>query len=320
MGYGESAKYRVGVLFSKREILTGVVDNRHRIVSRAGLALNAVCDYRETAAHVAECVRAATAPLDLSPEDCAAVGVGCPGITNCKTGEVIYSGSMAWNHVPLGKELQKHFTIPVAVAESGGCMALGEILAGAAMRCTHVVLFQFENGISSGVVTDGKLFTGKYCAGARLEHCTIVSGGKDCSCGRKGCFEAYASFQALGEQARRIAARYKNTLLGQHDLQMITPMEILECVKKGDRAARQVMNQYMDYVCDGIVSAVNIFRPEIVVLDGEEGRFWKELLDEINLRCCARYYGGAVLPIPKVAVGIGRDAGIIGAGEIKGCC
>ena len=166
------------------------------------------------------------------------------GIANRETGEVVYSGPMVWNHVPFGKELQKQFpgAQTVSVAELAGCTALGESLAGAALRCTQVVLFQFGAGISSGVVVDGRIFGGKYCAGARLGHCTIVSGGKTCSCGRKGCFEAYASLEALAEQAREAAARYKNTLLGRYDALTISPAEVMDCARKEmcirDRACR----------------------------------------------------------------------------------
>lgn len=188
---------------------------------------------------------------------------------------------------------------------------------GPALRCTQVVLFQFGAGISSGVVIDGRIFGGKYCAGARLGHCTIVSGGKTCTCGRKGCFEAYASLEALAEQAREAAARYKNTLLGRYDALTISPSEVMDCARKGDRAARRVISQYIDYVSDGIVNAVNAFRPEIVVLGGTEVKFWKELLDEINSRCCERYYGAALLPVPKVVLAsLGVDAGLIGAGGL----
>lgn len=317
MGREGKEEYRVGAVFSNREIMAGIVDGRHRVVSRASLKLEAGCDYRETARLVADCADLAAKGLGLSLGSCVSAGVGCPGITNRETGEVVYSGPMVWNHVPLGKELQKHFPGPVSVAELAGCTALGEALAGAALRCTHVVLFQFGTGISSGVVIGGRIFGGKYCAGARLGHCTIVSGGKTCSCGRKGCFEAYASLEALAEQAREAAAHYKSTLLGQYDALTISPAEILDCAKKGDRAAKRVLNQYIDYVSDGIVNAVNVFRPEIVVLGGAEVKFWKELLDEINLRCCARYYGAAVLPVPKVALAsLGVDAGLVGAAAL----
>ena len=140
----------------------------HRVVSRASLALGAGCDYRETARLVADCAGLAARGLGIDPDRCASVGVGCPGIANRETGEVVYSGPMVWNHVPLGKELQKHFPAAdtVAVAELAGCTALGEALAGAALRCAQVVLFQFGAGIGSGVVIDGRIFGGKYCAGA----------------------------------------------------------------------------------------------------------------------------------------------------------
>ena len=159
-GRGE---YRIGAVFSNREIIAGIVDSRHRVVSRASLALGAGCDYRETARLVADCAGLAARGLGIDPDRCASVGVGCPGIANRETGEVVYSGPMVWNHVPLGKELQKHFPAAdtVAVAELAGCTALGEALAGAALRCAKVVLFQFGAGIGSGVVIDGRIFGGK---------------------------------------------------------------------------------------------------------------------------------------------------------------
>ena len=312
MERGGKEEYRIGAVFSNREIIAGIVDSRHRVLSRSGTRLEAGCDYREAARLVASCAQSAAADQGLSLEDCSFAGVGCPGIANRETGEVVYSGAMVWNHVPLGKELQKY--LPVMVAELAGCTALGEVLAGAAFRCTHAVLFLFGSGIGSGVVVDGHIFCGKYCAGGRLGHCTIVSGGRTCSCGRKGCFEAYGSYEALAEQARETAAHYKSTLLGRYDALAISPAEILECAEKGDRAAKRVLNQYLDYVSDGIVNAVNAFRPEIVILGGTEVKFWKELLDEINTRCCVRYYGGAVLPVPKVVpAALGVDGGLIGA-------
>ena len=135
--------------------------------------------------------------------DVRAVGVGSPGMIDGERGVVVYSNNLGWKKVPLVAELKDRLRLPVRITNDANAAAYGEYTCGAGKKYQSIVLLTLGTGVGSGIVLDGKLFEGSRGAGAELGHETIRFGGEKCTCGRRGCLEAYASATALIRQAKR---------------------------------------------------------------------------------------------------------------------
>ncbi len=215
------------------------------------------------------------------------------------------------------RELKKYINLPIAISNDANCAALGEVLAGAAKECQNTVLLTLGTGVGSGIIIDGKIFEGGHFGGAEFGHTVIVSDGEECTCGRKGCFEAYASATALIRNMKRAILDNPNCLMShlcQNDLDKVNGELAFEAMKQGDEVAKVVVENYMKYLSIGIVNLVNIFRPDKVLIGGEVCNQGKLLTEGINEYIRENCFGGAMVFVSEVQMAeLENDAGIIGA-------
>jgi glucokinase len=161
--------------------------------------------------------------LRISKNDCAALGVGSPGLIDSAAGVVVFAGNLGWRDVPLAAWLRQRLDLPVSLSNDANCAAWGETQVGAGRGCQHVILLTLGTGIGSGVVVDGRLQEGGVPGGMELGHSLLILDGEPCTCGRRGCLEAYASASALIRQARAAVSAEalpaaEHLLSGQHSL------------------------------------------------------------------------------------------------------
>ena len=192
---------------------------------------------------------------ELELNDIEAVGIGCPGTINFETGEVIYSNNIKMEHYMLAKEFQKYLNLPVKIDNDANCAAMGEYIVSG----NNVPIFMFitlGTGVGSGLILNGKVFRGFNGAASEAGHITLVSGGEPCTCGKRGCWETYASVTALIRQTK--VAMEKNPESLMHEIAKaegkISGRTSFDAAKQGDKAAQAVVKQYAQYVADGIVS------------------------------------------------------------------
>ncbi len=160
-------------------------------------------------------------------------------------------------------------------------------------------------GVGGGIILDGNIFTGKAVGGSELGHIVIVEDGEPCTCGRKGCLEAYASATALVRDAKRATGK---------DL---TPQEIFDAAQNGDDALKEIVDLYIRRLGIGIVNFVNIFRPQLVLLGGglsAQGKTLTAPLYEMMKEGC---FGKEKSELPEIAIAaLGNRAGMIGAASL----
>lgn len=315
-----SGPFRIGIDLGGTAIKAGVIDGGNRVAGRAQMPTRAGEGWRQVAAHMAQAARQALADAGIQEADCTALGVGCPGIIDAKSGGVLYSNNLQWENVPLAQELARHFSLPVRVSNDANCAALGEVLAGAARGCKDAVLLTLGTGVGSGIILDGRVFEGGGPGGAEFGHSLLVLDGELCTCGRRGCLEAYASATALIREARAAAQAQPGSLLAQlceGDLARMDGRIPFLAARQGDPAGKAVVARYIAYLGAGIVNAVNIFRPQVVLLSGglsKEGAF---LCDPLNAIVRRDSFGAARVPVPPVRPAmLGNDAGMIGAANL----
>ena len=193
-------------------------------------------------------------------------------------------------------------------------------IGGAAKGKRLSVMITLGTGVGGGVIIDGKIYSGFNYAGAELGHTVIEYNGRQCSCGRKGCFEAYASATALVSMTKEKLAACKDTLMWEmcgNDINKADARIAFAAMKKGDRAGKEVVDMYISYLACGITNMINIFQPEVLLIGGgvcnEKDYLLKPLTEIVNADQYTR--NQAVKTEIKIAA-LGNDAGIVGAAAL----
>ena len=254
---------------------------------------------------------------ELELNDIEAVGIGCPGTINFETGEVIYSNNIKVEHYMLAKEFQKYLNLPVKIDNDANCAAMGEYIVSG----NNVPIFMFitlGTGVGSGLILNGKVFRGFNGAASEAGHITLVSGGEPCTCGKRGCWETYASVTALIRQTK--VAMEKNPESLMHEIAKaegkISGRTSFDAAKQGDKAAQAVVKQYAQYVADGIVSVENVLQPDIISVGGGISREGEYLLQPVCEYAAANGFNKFMPKTKIVTAQSFNDAGIIGAAMI----
>lgn len=273
--------------------------------------------FEGTAHKLAELAVSVTAHAGFDFSAVAAVGIGSPGVINSKTGEVIKWSNYSWNNVPLGKNVSARLNKPVFVTNDANAAALGEAKFGAGSKYENCILITLGTGVGGGVVLEGKLYEGFMSAGGELGHTVIEVGGRPCGCGRKGCFEQYASATALIQRTREGMLEDSDSLLWEitnGSLDKADGRTSFKAAKFGDKTAQKIVDEYVHYLGEGIANMVNIFRPQAIMLGGGVSNQGEVLLAPLREYINNNIYVGTdVVPLDVVKAQLGNDAGIYGA-------
>ncbi|MDE5766685.1 MAG: ROK family protein [Clostridia bacterium] len=245
-----------------------------------------------------------------------AVGVGCAGMIS-DDGTVLFAGNLGLKNYPLAQRLSALTGLPVKVANDANAAALGEAAYGAGKDYSDSVFITLGTGVGGGIIIDGKLFQGGKNVGAEIGHTVIIHGGEKCTCGRKGCFEAYSSATALTKFTRAAmeedesSAMWKtytpDTVTGR------TAFDYADC----DDTAKRVVDGYIYNLACGIINLANVFRPQAVILGGGVAEQGERLIAPLQERLDAKIFGGqGYAPVKIVKATLGNLAGALGAAKL----
>ncbi|MBQ6555878.1 MAG: ROK family protein [Firmicutes bacterium] len=252
---------------------------------------------------------------ELDLKDVKSLGIGLPGLLDKKKGVLVYANNLNFDGVNVVKEMKKRIKLPVYIENDANCAAIGENTCGAAYGDKNVIYVTLGTGVGAGIILDGKVFDGAFGGGGEAGHMVIVADGELCTCGRKGCWEAYASASALRREGRIAAAKYPSSRIFQKvdgDIRLIDAKTVFDAADEGDEAAMNIVHDYQIYVAIGLVNLVNIFQPEAIVIGGGICARGSKLTDPIVEILNTRVYGGK-LKTKIVVATLGNDAGIVGA-------
>ena len=255
-----------------------------------------------------------------NPSEIDLIGIGVPGIADFDAGIVIYTPNLNMRNVPIKEIIESKVGIPVKINNDANCAALGEALAGAAKGVKNAILLTLGTGVGSGIIIDGKIYSGCNHSAGELGHAVIAVDGRKCGCGRNGCLEAYASATALIKDAVDMLKSRPDSQLHeicQGRLDEIDGKMIFEAAASGDICAKIVLERYIKYLGEGIITIVNIFRPEKIVLGGGIANAGDLLIAPVNEYIKGKCMGGNLIPVPPVVkAALGDDAGVVGAGRL----
>ena len=308
----------LGIDVGGTNIAIGLVDENCKIIKKDSVAAGKERPFEEILKDIAELSLRIVKEAGFSEEQITKIGVGSPGVPDNEKGEIVYASSFpTFKNAPLANELKKYFpNSDVFLENDANAATYGEMVAGAAKGKQNGVAITIGTGIGGGIIINGKIYSGFNNAGGEIGHKVIVVDGLPCECGRKGCWEVYASGTALIRQAKEALKKYPQSLIGKlvcGDLDKINAKTPFDAADEGDSAAKEVIEKYIKYLATGIVDIVNVFRPEIVVIGGGVSKQGENLIAPIREHVRRESYGHDLAKPEIVAATLGNDAGIIGA-------
>ena len=312
--------YKLGIDLGGTNIVAGVVDENYKILA--------------TAKRKTDCPRPADAILDdmaaaaleaiesagLKVEDIDAAGVGTPGAIDPVKGVVCYANNLDFYNVPMAQMLKDRTGIDFYIENDANAAAYGEFVAGAGVGTNNFLMITLGTGVGGGIIVNGRIYSGSNYAGGELGHTVISMDGEMCSCGRQGCWEAYASATALIRQTKQAMIKYSDTVMWElcnNDINAVNGLTAFEAMRKGDKAGKLVVDKYVEYIALGIANNINIFQPEIICIGGGISKEGDNLIKPIKSYVEGDNYARFMESKTEIKVAkLGNDAGIIGAAYI----
>ncbi len=247
------------------------------------------------------------------------IGIGSPGAIDSARGVIRYANNIRMQNVPVVEQLHEQFNLPVFINNDANCAALGEYVYGAGRGYDDVLFVTLGTGVGSGILIGGKLFEGREGGGAECGHMLLYRDGEPCTCGRKGCWEAYASATALIRITKQAMLRHPESLM--HEIaeadNAVNGKTAFLAAKRNDPAGQSVVDEYIRNIGDGLVNLANIFRPEVILIGGGISHEGAYLTDPLQKIVDEENFGAAFNPRVVVkAASLGNDAGLLGAAAL----
>lgn len=312
--------YYVGIDIGGTNVKAGLLDKEGKILVKSSIPTAKSKDYAAIVEAVSEQVKKLASDVGITMDEIAGIGIGCPGIITSETGVVDYSCNLDWNNVPLANAFTEKLGKPTFVSNDANVAALGEAMFGTGKNYKDVIFVTLGTGVGGGVIIDGKLFEGFESKGAELGHMVIVKDGEPCGCGRRGCMEAYCSANALIRDTKRAMKENKQSAMWQFvdgDINKVDGRVAFECSKTGDPAAKEVIDNYVAYLGEGLSNFINIFRPQAIILGGGVCAQGDYLVVPVQKYTDEHTYGGGRAPRTLILTAtLGNDAGLIGAASL----
>ena len=308
--------YYIGIDIGGTNIACGIVDEDCRIIASAKVKTNAPRPYEEILEAIKESVRSSCAKAGISPSNAECIGIGCPGTCNRESGTVEYSNNLGFVNAPVGRDIEEAFGLKTYLDNDANAAAFGEFVAGAAKGSRNAVVITLGTGVGSGIIIDGKIYSGSNFAGGEIGHTVIVADGLPCTCGRNGCFEAYSSATGLIRMTSEAAALNPESLTARLIEQdgRVSARTAYKAMKQGDETGKAITERYVKYLACGIANTINIFQPDILCIGGGVCNEGDTLLLPLRELVAEQIYSKNSAKNTEIVIcSLGNEAGIIGA-------
>ena len=308
----------IGIDLGGTNIAAGLVDETGTLKLKLSTPTLKKRTPEEIADDMARLIKQLLRDTKTDMSDLYSIGIGVPGTVNDKTGEIVYAVNLNMNGFKIAEYLKQSINVPVHLANDADCAALGEytVNGNGAERFVFVTL---GTGVGGGVVLDGKIYTGFNGIGSELGHMTLIKGGEKCGCGKRGCYEAYASVTALVRDTKRAMEQHPESMMNELAAARgkVSGRTAFDAMRQGDRAAAEVVQNYAEYVAEGIVSIENIFQPEVIVIGGGISKEGDYLLKPVREYVEKNRYNKHLEQTEIKIARLFNDAGIIGAAMLR---
>lgn len=312
-------RYTIGIDLGGTTMTAGVVNENYEIVGKLTWPTRLPRPAQDLEQALAELCRTVVKEAGLAFPAIEYVGIGTPGSVDFTTGFVGYNTNFGYYDWNLGSDLENLLGCRVYVENDANAAAFGEYLAGGAKGYKDAVVVTLGTGIGSGIILSGKILRGFNFAAGEIGHTVIVKGGRPCNCGRRGCWERYASARALSEDTRAAMQQNPDTQMWKiaGNLDHVNAKTAFDAAAAGDACARQVLDNWMEYVACGVANIVNTFEPEVICIGGGVSNQGETLLAPVRAYVERETKNITTGRYPAiVACTLRNDAGVIGAAAL----
>lgn len=308
--------YFLGIDIGGTNIASGIVDTNHHLLLKTSRKTRVPCSDDEMRDQLVAAVTETLAKAGLSLQDIPYIGIGCPGTVNRATGVIEFSNNLHLNNFPLQKLMEDKLGKKVVLENDANAAAYGEYMIGALQNTEIGVAITLGTGIGSGIIIDGKIFSGSNFAGGEMGHMVIVARGRQCTCGRRGCWETYASASGLIRSTREAMERDASSKLWKvaGGLDNVDGRTAFRAMREDDETAKGVVDDYIFYLACGLANCINIFQPDILCIGGGISNEGDALM--VPLGKLIRHEVYSINSSKQTVVcraKLGNDAGILGA-------
>jgi len=308
----------IGVDVGGTKILAAIVDPHGRILSRQRIPTPA----RDVQATIDAIVTAIETLVDSHPGPVDSVGIGVAALVDGDRSSVVFAPNLGWAEVPLAEAVAQRIHRRVVVENDANAAAWGEFRHGAGRRFDDAVVITVGTGIGGGLILEGRLRRGAHGMAAEIGHITLVPDGRVCGCGRRGCWEQYASGSALVRIARDFAGDRRGEAhvllsLGDGSPEGIRGRHVTEAARHGDPVALAAFAEVGLWLGRGMADLTAVLDPQAYIIGGgvsDAGEMLVEPARREHAHLVAQY-GGREVP-GVVAASLGNDAGVVGAADL----
>lgn len=317
-----SRRLAIGIDIGGTKVAGGIVDEQGRILQRT----RRDTPHRSTSPKVVEdtiieCVGELLAMAD-DGDEVVAVGIGAAGFVAEDRATVVFAPHLSWRNEPLRDALQERVSLPITVDNDANSAAWAEATFGAARGESHVVMITLGTGIGGALVIDGRVQRGRYGIAGEFGHMQVVPDGLRCECGNRGCWEQYASGNALVREARAMIEAGSPVVadlfarLG-NDPNALTGPFITEAARDGDATAQELLTDIGEWLGVGMANLAAAFDPGLFVIGGGVSAADELLLSPAREAFRRQLTGRGYRPEAGIVrAQLGSDAGLIGAAEL----
>ncbi|TQS75130.1 ROK family transcriptional regulator [Ornithinibacillus gellani] len=271
--FNKIAGYSIGIDLGVNYILGLLTDLEGNICKENYIKIKDL-SFDEIMEKLYEVIDSLIASAPSSPYGIIGIGIGVPGTVD-NNGNILLAPNLKWKNIHLKEILEEKYHIPIVIENEANGGAHGERKFGIGMDTKHIVYVSIGIGIGVGLNLNGELYKGNNGFSGELGHMTIDINGKDCRCGSKGCWELYASEQALDDYA----AQLKLTSLSEEEISLES---LLSLAEKGDEKGIALFEEIGNQVGIGLKNIVNIFNPEQIIVGGRLAAAKKWLIAPIK--------------------------------------
>lgn len=315
-----SGKLAIGIDIGGTKVAGGLVDEEGAVIARA----RRDTPHRSTAPHVVEdvIVDAVDELLSKSDQTPVAIGIGAAGFVSSDRATVVFAPHLSWRHEPLREALRRRIELPVYVDNDANASCWAEWRFGAVRGESHVVMVNLGTGIGGAVLTDGRMERGKFGIAGEFGHMQVVPDGHRCECGNRGCWEQYASGNALVREARTLIAANSPVaadlaaMVDGEPSRLTGPM-ITEAARGGDPIAAELLAEIGTWLGVGLANLANAFDPGSFVIGGGVSAAGPMLLDPARASFRRHLSGRGYRPEARIVKAeLSNEAGLVGAADL----
>jgi glucokinase len=312
---------RIGVDIGGTNLVAGLVDEKFNLIDKVNTPTLGKRAAEEIVADILMLCETLMQKYNLAESAVESIGLGVPGWYNPDAGVILSCDYVNFRNTPIAEMIQKKINVPVFLGNDADCAALGEAYGGATKDVAHSLMVTVGTGIGGGIIINKRIYNGFNHGGAEIGHMSIDLNGIPCVCGRRGCWENYASATALIRQTREAVQANPDSVLSKlvdGDLDKINGKTAFDALHAGCPVGTAVVDGFVRYFAEGLISLITILQPEIAVIGGGVSKAGDAFLGRLTKIVEKECYGASdALPKTRICIAeLGNDAGVIGAAAL----